>query len=83
VIYFEEYQQDRRAPGNWRQAMVCTLHRAGGEPAKVAARGLAASALLRFLTEGCRGLLGVMALSQQFRASLCIRLGCCISPSAC
>jgi hypothetical protein len=61
---FEEYQQGRTRAWYWRQAVVAICI---GRAMRL--RGLlprlAASALLRFLTE-VAGLLGVMALSQQF-----------------
>lgn len=61
----EEYQQGRTRGWYWRQTLVAICI---GQAASL--RGLlprlAASALLRFLTEAA-GLLGVMALSQQFR----------------
>jgi len=62
---FEEYQQGRTRAWYWRQASVAIcIGRA------LSLRGLlpqlAASALMRFLTEAA-GLLGVIALSQQFQ----------------
>jgi hypothetical protein len=61
----EEYQQGRTRAWYWRQtlAAIC-IGRAAG--LRSWAPRLAASALLRFLTEAA-GLLGIMALSQQFR----------------
>lgn len=61
----EEYEQGRTHGWYWRQAMVAIcIGRAAG--LRRLLPRLAASALLRSLTEAA-GLLGVMALSQQFR----------------
>jgi hypothetical protein len=62
---FEEYQQDRTRAWYWRQAIVAVCIGRAASLRKWLPR-LAASALLRFVTEAA-GLLGIMALSQQFR----------------
>jgi hypothetical protein len=62
---FEEYQQDRTRAWYWRQVVVAICIGRAASLQKWLPR-LAASALLRFLTKAA-GLLGVMALSQQFR----------------
>jgi hypothetical protein len=63
---FEEYQQDRTRGWYWRQALVAVSIGRAVSLRRLLPR-LAASALLRFLTEAA-GLLGVIALSsQQFR----------------
>jgi hypothetical protein len=62
---FEEYQQDRTPAWYWRQAIVAICIGRAMSLRKLLPR-LAASASLRVLTEAA-GLLGVIALSQQFR----------------
>ena len=62
---FEEYQQARTPAWYWRQAIVAICIGRAASLLRLLPR-LAASALLRFLTEAA-GLLGLMALSQQFR----------------
>jgi hypothetical protein len=62
---FEEYQQDRTRAWYWRQAIVAICIGRAGSLRSLLPR-LAASSVVRFLTEAA-GLLGVMALSQQFR----------------
>jgi hypothetical protein len=61
----EEYQQGRTRAWYWRQAIVAICIGRAASLRRLLPR-LAASALLRFLAEAA-GLLGVMALSQQFR----------------
>jgi hypothetical protein len=62
---FEEYQWDRTRAWYWRQAIVAVCIGRAASLRKWLPQ-LTASALLRFLTEAA-GLLGIMALSQQFR----------------
>jgi hypothetical protein len=62
---FEEYQWDRTRAWYWRQTFVAVCIGRAASVRKWLPQ-LAASALLRFLTEAA-GLLGIMALSQQFR----------------
>jgi hypothetical protein len=61
----EEYQQGRTRGWYWRQTLVAICIGRAASLRRVLPR-LAASALLRFLTEAA-GLLAVMALGQQFR----------------
>jgi hypothetical protein len=62
---FEEYQQGRTRAWYWRQTLVAVCIGRAASLRRLLPR-LAASALLRFLAEAA-GLLGVMALTQQFR----------------
>src|SRR5882757_8836319 len=62
---FEEYQQDRTPAWYWREAIAAICIGRATRLRRLLPQ-LAGSAVLRFLTEAA-GLLGVMALSQQFR----------------
>lgn len=62
---FEEYQQDRTPGWYWRQAIAAICIGRAARLRRLLPR-LADTAALRFLTEAA-GLLGIMALSQQFR----------------